>query len=441
MVRGGFIGGVHPGDYKELTADKPIRIVEPPEQVVIPLSQHIGAPCAPLVKKGDRVLVGQLIGDAEAKLTAPVHSSVSGTVSGVITIETPGGRQAQAVSIANDAAYELSPDLAVDSDPLELEPAELIRRIRNAGIVGMGGAAFPTYFKLSVPSDKHVDTLVVNGVECEPYLTADHRLMLESGDAIIQGITVTMRALQVHRAYVGIEENKPDAIEALSRLLSGTDGIEIVPLKVKYPQGAEKQLVKAVLNREVPSGGLPLDVGTVVVNIGTVAAIADALYRGIPLVRRVVTVTGPIVREPGNVLARVGTPVSHLVESCGGLTDGLGKLVVGGPMMGIAHYTLDIPVTKGMSGVLLFSRSQAKLLEPTACVRCGKCVQACPMGLMPGVLAEMIETGTYELAERNHILDCIECGCCAYICPANRRIVQSIRQGKNEIMRRRSQSA
>jgi len=439
--RGGFKGGVHPGDHKELTSGKPIRIVEPPEQVVIPLSQHIGAPCTALVKKGDRVLVGQLIGDSNARLTAPVHSSVSGTVSGIVSIEAPGGRQVEAVSITNDGQYEVSPDLKVDQDPLEMEPAEIIRRIRDAGIVGMGGATFPTHFKLSVPEGKKIDTLIVNGVECEPFLTADHRLMLESGDEIVKGIRVAMRALKVQRAFIGIEENKPDAIETLSRILVGERSIEVVPLKVKYPQGAEKQLIKTVLNREVPSGGLPLDVGVVVINVGTAAAIADALYRGMPLIRRVVTVTGSIVREPGNILARIGTPVSHLVESCGGLTEDFGKVIVGGPMMGIAHHTLDTPVTKGMSGVLLYSKSESKVTEPTVCVRCGKCVQVCPMGLMPGILADMVDAGKCELAQRDHILDCIECGCCAYICPANRRIVQSIRLGKNEITRRRSQSA
>jgi len=439
--RGGFKGGVHPGDHKELTSGKPIRIVEPPEQVVIPLSQHIGAPCTALVKKGDRVLVGQLIGDSNARLTAPVHSSVSGTVSGIVSIEAPGGRQVEAVSITNDGQYEVSPDLKVDQDPLEMEPAEIIRRIRDAGIVGMGGATFPTHFKLSVPEGKKIDTLIVNGVECEPFLTADHRLMLESGDEIVKGIRVAMRALKVQRAFIGIEENKPDAIETLSRILVGERSIEVVPLKVKYPQGAEKQLSKTILNREVPSGGLPLDVGVVVINVGTAAAIADALYRGMPLIRRVVTVTGSIVREPGNILARIGTPVSHLVESCGGLTEDFGKVIVGGPMMGIAHHTLDTPVTKGMSGVLLYSKSESKVTEPTVCVRCGKCVQVCPMGLMPGILADMVDAGKCELAQRDHILDCIECGCCAYICPANRRIVQSIRLGKNEITRRRSQSA
>lgn len=441
MWRGGFKGGVHPGDHKELTSGKPIRIVEPPEQVVIPLSQHIGAPCTALVKKGDRVLVGQLIGDSNARLTAPVHSSVSGTVSGIVSIEAPGGRQVEAVSITNDGQYEVSPDLKVDQDPLEMEPAEIIRRIRDAGIVGMGGATFPTHFKLSVPEGKKIDTLIVNGVECEPFLTADHRLMLESGDEIVKGIRVAMRALKVQRAFIGIEENKPDAIETLSRILVGERSIEVVPLKVKYPQGAEKQLIKTILNREVPSGGLPLDVGVVVINVGTAAAIADALYRGMPLIRRVVTVTGSIVREPGNILARIGTPVSHLVESCGGLTEDFGKVIVGGPMMGIAHHTLDTPVTKGMSGVLLYSKSESKVTEPTVCVRCGKCVQVCPMGLMPGILADMVDAGKCELAQRDHILDCIECGCCAYICPANRRIVQSIRLGKNEITRRRSQSA
>jgi electron transport complex protein RnfC len=441
MVRGRFKGGVHPGDFKELTASRSIRTVEPPESVVIPLSQHIGAPCAPLVKKGDRVLVGQCIGDSDARLTAPVHSSVSGTVNGIVSIEAPGGRQVQAVSVTNDGLYELLPDLEPEGDPLELEPAEIIKRIRDAGIVGMGGAAFPTYFKLNVPANKRIETLIINGVECEPYLTADHRLMLEFQDEIVQGIGVAMRALQVQRAFIGIEDNKPDAISALTDRLARVAGVDVVPLKVKYPQGAEKPLIKAVTGREVPPGGLPLDVGVVVINIGTAVAIADALYRGMPLIRRVVTITGPIVKDPGNILARVGTPVSHLVEACGGLTSPLGKVIIGGPMMGIGHYTLDTPVTKGMSGVLVYSQAQAKMLEPTVCVRCAKCVQACPMGLVPCTLAELVDAGQYDLAEKHHILDCIECGCCAYICPANRRLVQTIRQGKTEVMRRKNRSA
>ena len=415
--------------------------MEPPEQVFIPLSQHIGAPCAPLVKKGDRVLVGQKIGDTDARLTVPVHSSVSGTVSGIVAIELPGGKRAQSVSISNDGQYELSPDAVFEGDPSELEPSEIINRIRDAGVVGMGGAAFPTYFKLSVPPGKRADALIVNGVECEPYLTADHRLMLENPDEILRGASLACAALQAKRVFIGIEDNKPDAIKVLTEKASALPDVEIVPLRVKYPQGAEKQLIKAIFGREVPSGGLPIDVGVVVINVGTAAAIAGALYKGMPLVRRVLTITGTIVREPANILARVGTPVSHLVDACGGLAEPLGKVVYGGPMMGIAHHTLDTPVVKGMSGVLVYSQAEAEAMQPTACVRCGKCIEACPMGLMPGTLAQMIETGRYDLAESEHMADCIECGCCAYICPAYRPIVQAIRQGKDEIARRKSRSA
>ena len=441
MARCDFSGGVHPGDFKELSAGKPIRTVEPPEQVLIPLSQHLGAPCAPLVKKGDRVLVGQKIGDSDARLTAPVHSSVSGAVSGIVNIELPGGKRTQAVSISNDGEYEVSPDVKAEGDPYELGPSEIIERIRDAGIVGMGGAAFPAYFKLSIPPGKRADALIVNGVECEPYLTADHRLMLENPDDIVRGASLARAALQAKRVFIGIEDNKPDAIRVLTGKASAASDVEVVPLRVKYPQGAEKQLIKAILGREVPSGGLPIDVGVVVINVGTAAAIADALYRGMPLVRRVLTITGSIVREPGNILARVGTPVSHLVDACGGLAEPLGKVVFGGPMMGIAHHTLETPVVKGMSGALVYSQAEAKATQPTVCVRCGKCIEACPMGLMPGTLAQMIETGRYDLAESEHIADCIECGCCAYICPAYRPIVQAIRQGKDEIARKKSRSA
>ena len=369
MARRDFRGGVHPGDFKEFSADKAIRTVEPPEQVFIPLSQHIGAPCAPLVKKGDRVLVGQKIGDTDARLTVPVHSSVSGTVSGIVAIELPGGKRAQAVSISNDGQYELSPDAVFEGDPSELEPSEIINRIRDAGVVGMGGAAFPTYFKLSVPPGKRADALIVNGVECEPYLTADHRLMLENPDEILRGASLACAALQAKRVFIGIEDNKPDAIKVLTEKASALPDVEIVPLRVKYPQGAEKQLIKAIFGREVPSGGLPIDVGVVVINVGTAAAIAGALYKGMPLVRRVLTITGTIVREPANILARVGTPVSHLVDACGGLAEPLGKVVYGGPMMGIAHHTLDTPVVKGMSGVLVYSQAEAEAMQPTACVK------------------------------------------------------------------------
>jgi len=393
------------------------------------------------VKKGDRVLVGQKIGDSDARLTVPVHSSVSGTVSGIVDIEVPGGKRVHAVNISNDGQYELSSDATAEGDPAELEPSEIIKRIRDAGIVGMGGAAFPTYFKLSIPEGKHADALIVNGVECEPYLTADHRLMLESPDEVIRGANLARAALQAKRVYIGIEDNKPDAIKVLTEKVSALPDVEVVPLRVKYPQGAEKQLIKAILGREVPSGGLPIDVGVVVINVGTAAAIADALYSGMPLVRRVLTITGGIVRQPGNILARVGTPVSHLVDACGGLSEPLGKVVYGGPMMGIAHHTLETPVVKGMSGVLVYSQAEAKATQPTACVRCGKCIEACPMGLMPGTLAQMIETGRYDLAASEHIADCIECGCCAYICPAYRPIVQAIRQGKAEIALRKSRSA
>ncbi len=387
------------------------------------------------------MLVGQKIGDSDARLTVPVHSSVSGTVSGIVDIEVPGGKRVQAVNISNDGQYELSPDVNADGDPARLEPSEIIKRVRDAGIVGMGGAAFPTHFKLSIPPGKSADALIVNGVECEPYLTADHRLMLESPDEVLRGANLARAALQAKRVYIGVEDNKPDAIKVLTDRASALPGVEVVPLRVKYPQGAEKQLIKAILGREVPSGGLPIDVGVVVINVGTAAAIADALYGGMPLVRRVLTITGSIVREPGNILARVGTPVSHLVDACGGLAEPIGKVVYGGPMMGIAHHTLDTPVVKGMSGVLACSLAEAKATQPTACVRCGKCIDACPMGLMPGTLAQMIETGRHDLADSEHIADCIECGCCAYICPAYRPIVQAIRQGKNEIARRKSRSA
>ena len=437
MVAKTFRGGVHAHYHKEDTASKPIRRLGPPARVVIPLHQHTGAPCEPLVKVGDEVKVGQKIGDSSARLTAPVHSSVSGKVVAISPHPQAGGRDVLSIVIESDGQETLDEHVEPRADVDSLKADEIKAIIREAGIVGLGGAAFPTYFKLTPPPGKSFDTVILNGAECEPYLSADHRLMVERPGDVVEGAKLLLKATGVTKAYIGIEENKPDAIEAISEAAKGDDRISVVPLKVKYPQGAEKQLIWAILGREVPSGGLPVDVGVVVNNVGTAAAVKDAVVSGMPLVERVVTVAGSCVAEPQNVLVKVGTLVSDLVEACGGCSSPPAKVIIGGPMMGTAQFTMDIPVTKGTSGVLLLNEEEAAPVEPMACVRCGKCVEACSMRLMPLWIASYAEAGRFDDAERMNALDCIECGCCSFICPSRRRLVQAIRLAKSEIMAKR----
>ncbi|MGE5587464.1 MAG: electron transport complex subunit RsxC [Clostridia bacterium] len=437
MVAKTFRGGVHAHYHKEDTASKPIRRLGPPGRVVIPLHQHTGAPCEPLVKAGDVVKIGQKIGDSSARLTAPVHASVSGKVVGVSPHPQSGGRDVLSVIIESDGAETFDEHVEPRTGIDDLSADDIKTIIREAGIVGLGGAAFPTYFKLTPPSGKSFDTVILNGAECEPYLSADHRLMVERPGDVVDGARILLKAAGVNRAYVGIEENKPDAIEAVSRAAKEDERISVVPLKVKYPQGAEKQLIWAILGREVPSGGLPVDVGVVVNNVGTAAAVKDAVFSGMPLVERVVTVAGSCIAEPQNVLVKVGMLVSDLIEACGGYSSPPAKVIIGGPMMGVAQSTTDIPVTKGTSGVLLLSEEEAAPVEPMPCVRCGKCVEACSMRLMPLWIAGYAEAGRFGDAERMNALDCIECGCCSFVCPSRRRLVQAIRLAKLEIMAKR----
>ncbi|MCR4401842.1 MAG: electron transport complex subunit RsxC [Firmicutes bacterium] len=437
MVAKTFRGGVHAHYHKEDTASKPIRRLGPPGRVVISLHQHTGAPCEPLVKVGDTVKTGQKIGDSPARLTAPVHASVSGKVVGVSPHPQSGGREVLSVIIESDGADTLDEHVEPRRDADELSADEIKTIIREAGIVGLGGAAFPTHFKLTPPPGKSFDTVIVNGAECEPYLSADHRLMVERAGDVVDGVKLLLKATSVKKAYVGIEENKPDAIEAISQAAKSDERISVVPLKVKYPQGAEKQLIWAILGREVPSGGLPVDVGVVVNNVGTAAAVKDAVCSGMPLVERVVTVAGSCIAEPQNVQVRIGTLLSDLIEACGGCSSPPAKIIIGGPMMGVAQFTTDIPVTKGTSGVLLLGKEEAAPAGPMPCVRCGKCVEACSMRLMPLWIASYAEAGRYGDAERVNALDCIECGCCSFVCPSRRRLVQAIRLAKSEIMARR----
>ena len=435
-----FPGGIHPKDRKELTRTRPITRVKPPQEVIIPLSQHTGAACQPLVKPGDEVELGQKIGESEKFISASVHASVRGKVKKIDSLPHPVLGKSPAILIESDKSQ---PDTfpGNEIEPEILSKEEILNRVKESGIVGLGGAAFPSYVKLKPPADKRIDTFLLNGAECEPYLTCDYRLMLERPEDIIAGLKLIMKVLEVKRAYVGIESNKKDAVSAMRKAAAEVPGIKIVVLKTKYPQGAEKQLIKAILGREVPSGGLPMDVGTVVNNIGTAVAIYEAAKFGKPLYERVVTVTGEPVREPGNLLVRIGTAVKELIEVCGGLKEPAAKLIMGGPMMGIAQLTDEVPVIKGTSGILVLSAGQVRIEEPGPCIRCGRCIANCPVGLMPDLIADAAEKGNFALARDYGALDCIECGVCEYECPAKRKVIQLIKYAKQQIANRKPQMA
>ncbi|HHY83533.1 MAG TPA: electron transport complex subunit RsxC [Clostridiales bacterium] len=435
-----FAGGIHPPHSKSLTEKKEVEICKVPEAVKIPLQQHIGAPCEALVKPGDYVRLGQKIGQPKGFVSAPVHSSVSGKVKSIEETVLPNGSKSLAVVITNDGQDTLDNSLTPGS--LEnLSAQELKNIVLEAGIVGMGGAAFPTHVKLSPPADKKIDVVILNGAECEPYLTSDHRLMLEKPDEIIYGLQVIMKILGVDRGYIGIEDNKTDAIETLIKAAKKADNVQVVKLRTKYPQGAEKQLIYAITGRQVPSGGLPMDVGAVVNNVGTAAAIARAVMYGEPLYKRIVTVSGSAVREPKNLMIRIGTSFRDVIEYCGGWTEEPAKVISGGPMMGIAQHTLDVPVTKGTSGILLFTEKEAALPEPSNCIRCARCVSVCPINLMPLHISAQSLKGNFDEAENLHALDCVECGSCSFICPASRPLLQSIRVAKKEIIAERKRKA
>jgi len=442
-----FRGGIHAPDRKEATRDRPIEVLPPPARVVIPLQQHTGAPCEALVKEGDAVALGQKIGDSKAFVSAPVHASIAGKVTAVQLLPHPVlPKPVLSVVIEAEAAAVGAMDPAAAARPAGAEfPAssawesltveQLKGNIREAGVVGLGGAAFPTHVKLSPSPEKPVDTLVLNGVECEPYLTNDHRLMLERGEEILEGARIVMKVLGVRRAFLGIEANKLDAIRHMEKLAVGA-GVEVVGLKVKYPQGAEKQLIKAVLNREVPSGGLPFDVGVVVQNVGTLLAVLEAVTRGKPLIERVLTVSGDGVGEPKNLQVRIGTSFAAVLEACGGARlDGEAKVLMGGPMMGIAQYSLEVPVIKGTSGILVFRRG--RLEKETPCIKCGRCVEVCPMGLMPVRIADYAEKDNFAMCQEYGVKDCIECGACAFVCDTRRPLVHWVKYAKWNLARKK----
>lgn len=435
-----FKGGTHPPHSKKATESLAIERAKEPKVVIIPMQQHIGAPCEPIVQVGDGVQAGQKIGEAKGFVSSPVHSSVSGKVVAVEPRLYSGGMAVPCVVIESDMQNTVSADIAPYGNISSITSEDIKNIIREAGIVGMGGAAFPTHVKLAPPPDKKVDTVILNGAECEPYLTSDHRLMLEYPEDVVFGLQALMKALGVKKGYIGIETNKPDAIEKIYEAAKGIEGIEVIALKTKYPQGAEKQLIYACTKRQVPSGGLPADAGVVVNNVGTAAAVAKALRTGMPLIERIVTVTGAGVNNPKNLLVKIGTSFNEVIEQCGGLKGKIGKIIAGGPMMGITQFSLDIPVIKGTSGILVLSEEEARLPEPSNCIRCGKCVEVCPINLMPVNISAASLANRHEQAEALNAMDCIECGSCSFVCPAKRPLVDSIRVSKREILARRKKA-
>ncbi|MCP4201702.1 MAG: electron transport complex subunit RsxC [bacterium] len=439
-TRSTFRRGIHPPDEKALAAESPIEVLPTPKEIRVPLLQHLGSPCEPTVKPKQAVALGDEVGNVEAMVSAPVHASVAGTVGRATVATLPNGRHVGVLPIkAGEQEIEgrdLYQDLLGGEWPLEeierCEPREIVEAVRRAGLIGMGGAAFPTHVKLTARDDKPIDTVLVNGCECEPYLAADYRTMIEAPAAIVAGALLAKRALGARRLVVGIEDNKPKAIQHMKTAASGT-AVEVKSVRTKYPQGAEKQLVRAVLAATVPEGGLPLDVGALVVNVETAASIARAVLRGKPLTHRIVTVSGRGVARPRNLVVPIGISFSELLAASGGVLPGAARILAGGPMMGFCVGSTSAPVTKGTGAVTVLTHADLQRARETACVRCGRCVDVCPLSLVPTRIAIAARHKDWDLARRYHIKTCMECGCCAWVCPAQIPLVQLIRMGKAEM--------
>jgi len=428
------LGGVHPPENK-LSADIAIETLPIPNQVSVPIGQHLGAPATPVVQRGDEVKVGQLIAKASGFISANIHSPVSGKVLKIDNVYDTSGYRKPCIIInveGDEWVDTVDQSKEIDGD-IKLDQKAIIDKINEMGIVGLGGATFPSFVKLMVPEGKKVEYLIINGVECEPYLTSDHRVMLERGEEMLIGVSILMKGLNVSKALIGVENNKPDAIDHLSKLANKFKGIEIHPLKVQYPQGGEKQLIQALTGREVPSGKLPLEVGCVVNNVGTALAVYEAVQKNKPLIERVVTVTGKSVKKPSNFLVRIGTPTKDLIEAAQGLPEDTGKIISGGPMMGKSLLNMDVPVVKGTSGILIIPEKESKRNTEGNCIRCAKCIQACPMGLEPVLLSKTSKLKMFEKVESERVMDCIECGSCSYTCPANIPLLDYIRFGKSSV--------
>ncbi len=432
-LRKTFTGGAHPKEEKELTQHLPFEVMPVTKQIILPLSQHIGKPAKALVAKGAVVKAGQVIAEAQGFISSPIYATASGNVTKITTSATVSGTPKESLLITTneDTDVELLTPLSFETVTAD----EIKQRVKDAGIVGQGGAAFPTFVKLSPPEGKRVDMVVINGAECEPYLTRDYRFMMERTEDVLRGLTLIMRAVGVTRGAIGIEDNKPDAIKALQSVVGRYPGITIEALPTKYPQGAEKMLIYSITKRVVPAGGLPMDVGVVVQNIGTAIAVLDAVVKGEPVLTAALTVTGRGIRTPRNLIVKIGTPIIEVINYCGGLTDDAVKVIVGGPMMGVAQYDLNAPVMKATSGIVVLAKGEAEKLEEYPCVRCGKCVDVCPLFLMPTKIASYSQLGRPEDAEKLGVMVCMECGTCAFSCPSGIPLVQWIKRGKKEVLK------
>ncbi len=434
-----FRGGVHPREFKELTEHIAFEVMPASLEIYIPLNQHLGKEAIALVKKGAVVSIGSVIAEADGFISVPIHSPVCGTVTSIGKQTTPSGFPKDTIVIKADGQAKANylPPL----NPISITSEEIKERVKAAGIVGQGGAAFPTYVKLTPPKDKKIEFVILNGCECEPYLTRDYRFMVERPDAVIEGLKFLLKAIGVEKGYIGIEDNKPEAIKIMTKAVSKENNIEVFSLKTKYPQGAEKMLIKAITGREVPPGKLPLEVGAVIQNIGTAVAVYDAIVKGEPSVMAALTVTGLGIKNPKNLLVPVGTPLKDVLDYCGGVTDDAAKIIVGGPMMGVAQFDLMAPVLKATSGILVLTENEVSKSEDTACLKCGQCIGACPLNLMPTKLVRYTQLGRFEDAEKLGITVCMECGTCAYTCPANIPLVQWLRLGKQRVMQIQRQRA